>query len=239
MTFLTFVYAFFGGLVPSFIWLYFLLKEDARHPEPKKLIALAFFVGMLAVPLALPLEQWAKTYFIAGGQSNLTLSVMVAWALIEETLKYGAAAAIILWRPAVDEMPDYVIYMITVALGFASAENMLFLLTPLMQGSILGSIFTGDVRFLGSTLLHVVASAAVGFALAFSHKSRPVIRVAAAAGGLILAIALHAAFNMLIISEGTSSTFVAFIFVWMVAVIFLAAFEVLKYFQYKNIPTNT
>jgi RsiW-degrading membrane proteinase PrsW (M82 family) len=235
---LTLVYAFFGGLVPSSIWLYFLLKEDARHPEPKKLIALAFFVGMLAVPLALPLEQWAKNYFI-GNQSNLTLSVLVAWALIEEVLKYGVAAAIILWRPAVDEAPDYVIYMITVALGFASAENMLFLLTPLMQGSIASGIFTGDVRFLGSTLLHVVASAAVGFALAFSSKSHAVVRVAAGAFGLILAIALHTAFNALIISEGASATFAAFLFVWVVAVIFFAAFEVLKYFQYRNISNNT
>ena len=45
------------------------------------------------------------------------------------TLKYLMAAAFILWRNAVDEAPDYVIYMFTVALGFAAAENMLFLLT--------------------------------------------------------------------------------------------------------------
>ena len=134
MTFTTLVYAFFGGLLPSFIWLYFLLKEDARHPEPKKLIALAFIVGMAVVPLALPLEQYAKTYFI-GNQTIMTVSVLTAWALIEEVLKYAVAAALILWRPAVDEAPDYVIYMMTVALGFASAENMLFLLTCLLYTS--------------------------------------------------------------------------------------------------------
>ena len=236
MTFLTLVYAFFGGLLPSFIWLYFLLKEDARHPEPKKLIAFAFFVGMLMVPLALPLEQCVKNYFVGDG-SNILLSVLVAWALIEEVLKYGVAAALILWRPAVDEAPDYVIYMLTVALGFAAAENMLFLLTPLMQGNTLAGVFTSDVRFLGSTLLHVVASASIGFALAFSHASRPFVRVAAAAFGLILAISLHTAFNVLIINEGASTTFAAFIFVWFVAVIFFAAFEVLKCFQYHTLSS--
>ena len=238
MTFTTLVYAFFGGLLPSFIWLYFLLKEDARHPEPKKLIALAFIVGMAVVPLALPLEQYAKTYFI-GNQTIMTVSVLTAWALIEEVLKYAVAAALILWRPAVDEAPDYVIYMMTVALGFASAENMLFLLTPLMQGSVASSIFTSDVRFLGSTLLHVVASAAIGFALAFSDMSRPIKRVAAGALGLILAVVLHTAFNAIIISEGASATFFAFSFVWVVAVVFFAAFEALKYFQYRTISNNT
>lgn len=228
MTLTTLGYAFLGGLLPSLIWLYFLLKEDASHPEPRALIALTFMAGMIAVPLALPLESYARAHL----KGNL--SVFTAWALIEEMLKYTMAAVLILWRRAVDEAPDYVIYMITIALGFAAAENMLFLVTPLSDGNFAGGFFTGDVRFLGSTLLHVIASAAIGFALAFSAKYRPWGRVMAAALGLILAIALHTAFNMLIISQGASSALTAFFLVWVVAVIFFAAFEVLKYFQYRN-----
>ena len=143
MTLTALGYAFLGGLLPSLIWLYFLLKEDARHPEPKRLIAFAFVMGMAAVPLALPLEQLAKDTLVG------SLTTLVAWALIEEVLKYIMAAAFILWRCAVDETPDYIIYMLTVALGFASAENMLFLVAPLSQGQFAMSIFTGDLRFLG------------------------------------------------------------------------------------------
>ena len=228
MTFTTLGYAVLGGLLPSFIWLYFLLKEDANHPEPKKLIALAFVAGMIAVPLALPFEQYAKEH-LSGN-----LSILTAWALVEEVLKYGMAAIFILWRNAVDEAPDYVIYMITVALGFAAAENALFLLAPLAEGNLLNGLFTSDLRFLGSTLLHVVASAAIGFSMAFSAKYHPIGRTFAAALGLILAIALHTAFNTLIIGEGASAALSAFFLIWMVAVIFFAAFEVLKYFQYRN-----
>lgn len=230
MTLTTLGYAFLGGFLPSLIWLYFLLKEDARHPEPRSLIVLAFLVGALAVPLALPLEQYARGNLVDSS------SVLVAWALIEEVLKYAAAALLILWRRSVDEAPDYVIYMVTVALGFASAENVLFLLGPLSHGQFAMSIFTSDVRFLGSTLLHVVASAAVGFAFAFSAASGKGARSLAAALGLILAILLHTAFNMLIIQQG-ASTVTAFFLVWVVAVIFFAAFEVLKYFQYYT-PSN-
>ncbi len=228
MTSTTLGYAFLGGLLPSFIWLYFLLKEDASHPEPKKILAFAFIAGMFAVPLALPLEHLAKAYL------STISSVIVAWALIEELLKYGMAALFILWRGAVDEPPDYVIYMLTVALGFAAAENMLFLLAPLLDGELATGLFTGNIRFLGSTLLHVIASASIGFALAFSAKKGPRGRALAGALGLILAIALHTAFNALIINEGTSTTMTAFFLVWLVAVIFFAAFEVLKYFQYRN-----
>ncbi len=229
MTLTTLGYAFLGGLLPSCIWLYFLLKEDASHPEPRALIALTFIAGMVAVPLALPLEHYAKAYL------SDSFSVITAWALIEEVLKYTMVAVLILWRRAVDEVPDYVIYMITVALGFASAENMLFLIAPLSGGDFATSFFTGNVRFLGSTLLHVVASAAIGFALAFSTKYRPQGRVVAGALGLILATALHTAFNMLIINQGASTALAAFFLVWMVAVVFFATFEVLKYFQYRTL----
>ena len=233
MTFSTLGYAFLGGLLPSLIWLYFLLKEDAQHPEPRMLIVLTFVAGMAAVPLALPLEQFAKSHLTGD------FSIFAAWALVEELLKYAMVAALIFWRNAVDEAPDYIIYMITVALGFAAAENMLFLIAPLMDGSIASSIFTGNVRFLGSSLLHVIASAAIGFSLAFSLGSRPFTRMLAAWTGLILAVALHTAFNTLIISQGTSATLIAFSLVWVVAVVFFAAFEVLKYFQYRAIPNTT
>ncbi|MCX6787136.1 MAG: hypothetical protein NTY93_01255, partial [Candidatus Kaiserbacteria bacterium] len=66
----------------------------------------------------------------------------------------------------------------------------------------------------------------------FSVNSRPSVRMTAAWLGLILAVALHTAFNTLIINQGTSATLAAFFLVWVVAVIFFAAFEVLKYFQY-------
>lgn len=228
MTATTLGYAFLGGLLPSFIWLYFLLKEDAKHPEPKTLIAFTFVAGMMAVPLALPLEYYAKVHL------GDNMSVIVAWTLIEEILKYLMAAALILWRNAVDEEPDYVIYMITVALGFASMENMLFLITPISEGNLTTGFFTGNIRFLGSTLLHVVASSAIGFALAFSAKSRPPARMIAAAVGLILAVVLHTAFNALIINSGASASLAAFFMVWVIAVAFFAAFEVLKYFKYRS-----
>lgn len=226
-------YAFLGGLLPSFIWLYFLLKEDAKHPEPKTMIALAFVAGMAAVPLALPLEQYARHSL------EDFKSVVVAWALIEEVLKYVMAAVFILWRRAVDESPDYVIYMITVALGFASAENMLFLLVPIVNGEFATSFFTGNLRFLGSTLLHVIASAIIGLTFAFSAKLAPALRTVAAATGLILAIVLHTAFNLLIIDRGTSSALTPFFMVWTVAVIFFAVFEVQKYLESQKLPNPT
>ncbi len=229
-------YALVGGVLPALVWLYFLLKEDERCPEPKPLIVIAFLSGALAVVFALPFEHMSKVLL----QSDL--AVIVSWATIEEVLKYAIVSLTVLWRRAVDESVDLVIYMVTAALGFAALENGLFLFQALTTYGFWGSdgaIATGNLRFIGSTLLHIVASAAIGFSLAFGFRKHRIVRALYAATGLILAIALHAAFNFLIITGDGSYTLFAFFIVWIGAVAFFAVFEVLKYFRYRTLPKNT
>ncbi|MDO8623909.1 MAG: PrsW family glutamic-type intramembrane protease [bacterium] len=229
----TILYAFFGGLLPAIIWLYFLLKEDSRCPEPPRMIWLTFILGMLVVPLVLFPERWAEAHFASG------LSLWTAWAAIEETLKYAVVALFIFPRRAVDETPDYVIYMVTIALGFAAAENALFLFAPLSTGDFLGGVVTDNMRFIGATLLHVIASSAIGFTLAFSYQKTPIVRTLLASLGLILAVLLHTTFNALIIVGSGRQTLSAFLLVWSAAVVFFALFEILKYFRYRRLAKNT
>jgi RsiW-degrading membrane proteinase PrsW (M82 family) len=227
-------YAFIGGLLPALIWLYFLLKEEDKCPQPRWAVFLAFLAGMCAVPLVVPLEDSAVAHLPAG------VPVIVAWATAEETLKYLLAATLVLWQGRAVRNPiDIVATMLTVALGFAAVENALFLLDPLSDGRFLAGLVTSNLRFIGATLLHVVASSAIGFALAFSYNAAKPIRAAAASFGLILAIALHALFNLLIIREDGSHTILAFFLVWTGAIVFFAAFEILKYVRYRNLPKNT
>ena len=84
-----------------------------------------------------------------------------------------------------------------------------------------------------------ISSSAVGFALAFSYKLDRGARTIAASIGLVLAVALHALFNLLILIQDGSHTLSAFFIVWTGAVVFLALFEILKYFRYRNLPKNT
>jgi RsiW-degrading membrane proteinase PrsW (M82 family) len=75
----TLVYAFLGGIVPALIWLYFLLKEDARCPEPRHMIIIALAAGMVSVPLSLPLEHLAVTTLPIGTPPP-GLAVILSWA---------------------------------------------------------------------------------------------------------------------------------------------------------------
>ncbi|HVX90714.1 MAG TPA: PrsW family glutamic-type intramembrane protease [Candidatus Paceibacterota bacterium] len=233
MTSVSVVYAFLAGIVPALVWLVFLLREDAKNPEPKRLIALAFLAGMAAVILALLLEHMACES-LGGCTATPRPPVILAWAVVEEVLKYLVVAGAILWRKDVDEPLDYVVYMLTAALGFAALENALFLMAPFAAGQYTQGILTDDLRFVGSTLLHIIASSIIGFALAFSVRFEALLRTVIAGTGLILAVALHALFNLLIISQGGSSALPAFFTVWTGIIVLFALFEVLK--RYENRP---
>lgn len=226
-------YAFVGGILPALIWLHFLLKEDSRCPEPRSLIFLALFAGMLAVPASFPLESFFASVLAPG------LPTIIAWSAVEETMKYLLASLLVLWRRSVNETVDLVIYMITVALGFAALENALFLLGPLMEGRLIDGLEVNNLRFVGASLLHVVASSVIGFSLAFAYLKSRTTRMVFATIGLILAIGLHALFNFLIIAPDGAHTLKAFFLVWTGAIVFFALFEILKYFRYRHLPKNT
>ncbi len=216
-----FAIAFLAGLIPTLFWLWFWLREDKARPEPKILIASAFIAGMLIVPLVLPLQEFAMKRF-AGD------NLVFVWVIIEEVLKFSAALIVVLWNKAVDEPIDAIIYMITIALGFAALENALFIFNPLTTGDYLNSFLTGNFRFLGSTLLHTLASGTVGVAMALSYYKRSSIKVISATFGLFVAIILHALFNFFIMDASGETVLGVFMFVWMGVIVLFLIFEKVK-----------
>src|SRR3990172_4645093 len=68
----TLIFAVFGGILPALFWLWFWLKEDREHPEPRGKIAASFLVGMGAVFLALPLEHIACSFIVNSPCSSMS-----------------------------------------------------------------------------------------------------------------------------------------------------------------------
>lgn len=226
------VFALIGGLIPALFWLWFWLREDNKRPEPNRLIILTFIGGMVVVPLALPLQQLAHEYYTG-------LALTVVWVTIEEILKYAAALILVLWNKAVDEPIDYVVYMITIALGFSALENALFIFNPLVSGDLASSLLTSKFRFLGATLLHVLASGTVGVFLAFVFYKRKMMKLVLGTFGLCIAIVLHALFNFFIMDATGEAILSVFLFVWMGIIVLFLAFEKLKLITRNHDRTRT
>jgi len=216
-----FAIAFVAGLIPAIFWVWFWLREDSLKPEPYFLIAITFIAGMAVVPMALPLQRLAIDLYP-------DTNVMIMWVIIEELLKYAVALAVVFWNRDVDEPIDMVIYLIVIALGFAALENALFLFNPLTMGDYFSSALTGGFRFLGATLLHVLASGTIGMFLAFTYYRSKSIQLLAGTAGLFIAIVLHALFNFFIMGASGTTILGVFLFVWIGIIILFLLFERVK-----------
>ena len=214
--------AFVGGIIPSLLWLWFWLKEDKEKPEPKGILTICFILGMISVAFVLPIQK-----FIQNSISSPELQI-IGWAGTEEIIKY-LAVIIILYRTCYINKPiDWPIFLITVALGFAALENMLFLVKPLSLNQATVGLLTGYLRFLGSTLLHAVSSGIVGIMAGLSFYLEGFKKMLYLLIGFISAIALHSIFNFFIMKGSGSGFLQVFALLWVATIINLLLFEKLR-----------
>ncbi|MFA6514811.1 MAG: PrsW family glutamic-type intramembrane protease [Candidatus Paceibacterota bacterium] len=226
-----FLFAVLGGVIPAIFWLWFWLREeDNDEREPIGLIIISFILGGLIVFLAIALEKYSLN-FIKDNQIQIIL-----WASIEELLKFIGVMIIITGNQNVDRPIDYPMYFIATALGFAALENFLYLLNPIsISGTVVGML-TGNLRFLGSTLLHAISSAMIGSALGLSFYLRQ-YRVIYLIAGILCAILLHSVFNFFIMKGSGENFLSVFGFLWVVTIINILIFEKLKRMG-NNIPIS-
>ena len=229
--------AFFSGLLPVLFWLWFFEHED-KHPEPIKLTIIAFLSGMAMVIVALPLENYVCGFLTSsaiktGSAFCITNPpppgiVIFAWVAIEELLKFGITYILVLRRAENHEPIDSMMYLITAALGFSALENALFVFSSIYSEGLVRALGNSDLRFIGASLLHVVASSVIGYALAISFYKSKRMRIIYGTAGLVVAIVLHALFNFSIMRFNNTEPIIPFYGVWIAVILLLLAFEKVK-----------
>lgn len=252
----TIFFAFISGVLPVLVWLFFWTTEDKENPEPKKMIALAFLGGMIAVLISLLLEK----YFFGLGLEKLftssifskilpwfealtektsisldkVLLVVVFAPIIEEVSKFAMAYILVLRSKSDDEPLDPMIYMITTALGFAAIENMLFLINPFDTHDFVLTILTDNMRFVGATLLHTVSSATIALFISFHFFESRLKKFIFISLGIACSIILHGAFNFFMIGDQGAFT-LALELIWIAVIMILLAFEKIKKIRRERI----
>mgnify|MGYP000630952602 CR=1 FL=1 len=140
--------------------------------------------------------MWVNKSLDLSGILGDALIYFIAVAITEEGLKFAVVYFRVLRTTQLDEPIDAMIYMIIAALGFAAIENIL-LLAPLFQEDFAMTLKLTVFRFLGATLLHVLASAIIGYYLAISlRKSK--LKIPLLIHGFTLAILVHGFYNILV-----------------------------------------
>lgn len=207
------------GLLPSFAWLIFYLKEDP-NPEPKKLIFETFLAGAISTFIVLGVQMAFNGWATDRGIIQYSLISFFVLSAIEELFKFGAARLVIDKHPYdFDEPVDAMIYLIVAALGFAAVEN----IAAASKSSEL--LFeTTTLRFIGATLLHTLSSGLLGYYWAREIITRKKYLLYV---GFFMATALHTVFNYLILNY--EPVVVPTTFLIVAALFILYDFEKLKH----------
>lgn len=183
------------GIAPSLVWLFYFLKKD-RHPEPKQLILQLFLLGFLLPPFV-GFGEILLQRSITGAYQILPLDLLLFLlaAFWEEAAKYLAARSVFHHEKEFDEMTDGMIYLVTVALGFAASENIIHALSGFVgepSEPLFVSVRVIMLRSIGATLLHALASSALGYFLARSIFLKERFSLLK---GFLAATAIHTLFN--------------------------------------------
>lgn len=213
------------GLLPSFVWLVFYLREDFKHPEPKKLILFAFLAGSLMTVFVLQFQIWFNNWLPTVGIEPYSPLALFWLGGVEEVFKFLAVYLFISRRKEFDEPLDAMIYMIVAALGFTAVENVASIFQTINGSVNIGPVETTILRFVGATLLHSLTSGLVGYywGVAMLKKSG---YASAIIGSLFIATLLHTIFNYLIIRYEAIS--ISIIFLGFIGFFILNDFEKLK-----------
>ncbi|HEY4515274.1 MAG TPA: PrsW family glutamic-type intramembrane protease [Candidatus Paceibacterota bacterium] len=222
-----------AGILPPLVWLWYWLREDTRRPEPRKLLVITFFFGAAIVLIpVLPLQALANNMLPSG------VFLLLVWAFIEEISKFGVAFFVDFRNKSYNEPIDAMIYLITIALGFAAFENTLFIFKELNQSGVHISIITALIRFIGATLLHVCSSATIGSFVALSYCRSLKDKILFISTGVILATVIHTLFNFFILSKGTlegsGGIISVFSVLWIGVICLLLFFEKVKQINCKE-----
>lgn len=189
------------ALAPGLFWLWVVYRRDRFRPEPRALVVRTFLWGMAAVVPVAVLEAAVLLLLVPDAlgvlmSSRAPLATAVTFALVvgvvEEAGKFLVVRRTVYGSPYFDEPTDGLVYAAAAALGFASLENFVYLLSFGWQAIL--------VRGAVSTVAHVIFAGLWGYPLA-RH------RVLGSSAfwvwlGLGAAIAAHGLFDFLILAEG-------------------------------------
>ncbi|HET7476171.1 MAG TPA: PrsW family intramembrane metalloprotease [Dermatophilaceae bacterium] len=181
-----------GVVLPCFLWL------DRFEAEPAGLLLMALAWGALvASTVALLLNTGSLVLLREVVQQPMTVGPVVVAPVVEESVKGLGVLLILLFRGReFDGIVDGLVYAGVVAAGFAFAENVLYLGRALGEGGeSLAVVFF--LRGVVGPFAHPLFTICTGIGLGVAAGSRrAAVRVGAPTLGLLLAMALHAMWNL-------------------------------------------
>jgi len=182
-----------AAIAPSAALMYYFYTKDKYEKEPRYLLLRAFFLGAVAVIPILFVEMRLNVFNVAEG--NLVAAGYTAFivaGLVEESFKFLAFYMFIWRHHEFDEMYDGIVYSVFVSLGFATIENIGYVLTTGYGVALL--------RSLTAVPAHAMFGVVMGYYLGVAKFARPNYKDKYFRLGLIVPVLLHGLYDFILMS---------------------------------------
>lgn len=174
------------SILPGFFIMSLIFNLDKQDKEPLWLLAIAFILGAVNLHLDIDILEYLlssnnfENNFLSTGVEALTVSTT------EELLKFLVVMLIIYPNKYFDEPFDGIVYSVFVGMGFATAENITFVLQ--------GSASLALMRMVSAVPAHFVFAVIMGYYLgkAKSNKKAQLMFIVLA---ILIPIIFHALYD--------------------------------------------
>ncbi|WP_243116409.1 PrsW family intramembrane metalloprotease [Fonticella tunisiensis] len=196
------------AIAPSLALILYIYQKDRYDREPPLLL---FFLFIFGIFIALPVYYVEK--FLASLYYNIFYHAYIVAGFTEESFKYAVVRRYAYSNKHYDEKLDGIIYCVFVSLGFATAENVLYVI----NGDI-NYLYTGITRALFAVPAHMLFAITMGYYLSIAKFSkRRVVSIGCSVKSLLVPILLHGTYDYILFLRqyGVFPIFILFVvYLW-------------------------
>ncbi|MBU9723976.1 MULTISPECIES: glutamic-type intramembrane protease PrsW [Bacillaceae] len=178
-----------AGLAPALGLLCFFYLKDEYEQEPLSSVIRCFLFGAL---LVFPIMFIQFAFQEEGYFQSIYMQAFIQTAFIEEILKWLIVMLAVFHHVHFNQRYDGIVYATAVALGFASAENILYLISNGVETAFFRAIFPVSSH----ALFGVVMGYYIGLAK-FNPKRRNTILIYS----FIFPFLLHSVYNLILLTQ--------------------------------------
>lgn len=211
------------AVLPTIILGYFVYRKDILEKEPIELLVVLFFSGVLSTIPAAILENIIMNIIPQTRNNTLNAFILAFFciALIEEGYKALFVYKITFKNKNFNHIYDGIVYSVFTSLGFATLENLLYVLKY--------GTGTGILRALVSVPAHAFFGVFMGYYMGIAKYNSIANNQTKFKKNILLSISLpiifHGIFDFLLLTENEIMLIIFFVFV---IILYILAYKQIK-----------
>ena len=183
-----------AAVAPSAAMIYYFYNRDKYEKEPRLLLLKAFLMGGGLVIPVLFVEMNLNIFDIDDGNLFAAgYTAFVVAGLVEESFKFLFFFLFIWKNREFDEMYDGIVYAVFISLGFATVENLAYVLST--------GFSTAIIRAVTAVPAHALFAVVMGYYLGIARFAKPQYRQKYIWLGFISPIILHGIYDFILLSQ--------------------------------------